>query len=157
MLRVDLREFRRGPVETTGQLAPDDPALAGLDLALVGPVSVGGVLQGSPDRLTFAWRGHLAARVRGACRRCLAEVEIPIDTGVEVVFSPDPDAADDPGVYPLVEPVTAVDVTPAVREELLLAAPAFVLCREDCAGLCARCGADLNAGPCQCGAAPEPA
>ena len=32
----------------------------------------------------------------------------------------------------------------------LLVAPAFVLCREDCKGLCANCGADLNAGACAC-------
>ena len=44
----------------------------------------------------------------------------------------------------------SLDLRPAVREEWLLAAPAFVLCREDCKGLCPRCGADLNEGPCSC-------
>ena len=28
-------------------------------------------------------------------------------------------------------------------------APQWMLCREDCAGLCAVCGADLNEGPCE--------
>jgi len=154
---VDLRDLRRGPVSTEGQLPAGDPALAGLDLELEGPVEVSGVLQGSPERRTFSWNGRLQARVRGECRRCLAAVVTPVDAAVHVVFSPDPDAADDPGVYPLAEPVTAVDLTPAVREELLLAVPAFVLCRDDCAGLCPRCGADLNAGACRCAAPPEPA
>ena len=36
------------------------------------------------------------------------------------------------------------------REEWLLAVPAFSLCREDCKGLCPRCGADLNERPCDC-------
>jgi len=152
MLRVDLRDLRRGPVETAATLDPADSALAGLGLTLAGPVAVTGVLQGAPERRTFSWRGRLHTTVRGECRRCLAEVETPIDTPVAVVFSPDPEAADDPGVYLLADPITAVDVTPAVREELLLAAPAFVLCREDCAGLCPRCGADLNLGACACGA-----
>jgi uncharacterized metal-binding protein YceD (DUF177 family) len=45
-----------------------------------------------------------------------------------------------------------------VREELALAAHAhLLLCREDCAGLCPRCGADLNAGPCACHTPAEPA
>ena len=45
----------------------------------------------------------------------------------------------------------------AVREELILAGPQYVLCREDCRGLCPRCGKDLNAGPCGCPAvAPNP-
>ena len=39
-----------------------------------------------------------------------------------------------------------VDLSPPLRERLLLALPTLPLCRDDCRGLCARCGADLNAG-----------
>lgn len=157
MLLVDLRELRKGPVETSAVLDPEDPVWHGLGLDLDGPVSVTGVLQGMPERRTFRWRGRITGRVRGECRRCLASVVTAVDTTVEAIFSPDPDAADDPGVYPVREPLVAVDVTPAVREELLLAVPSFRLCREDCAGLCQRCGADLNSGPCSCPRTAEPA
>lgn len=156
MLQVDIRELRRGPVATDGVLQVEDPALEGLGLDLASPVEVTGTLQGAPERMTFSWAGRLRTEVRGTCRRCLAEVVTPVDSSVAAVFTPDPDLADDPGGYLLSDPVTAVDVTPAVREELLLAAPAFALCREDCAGLCPRCGADLNAGPCGCATSPEP-
>ena len=44
----------------------------------------------------------------------------------------------------------SIDLAPAVWEELALAAPFKYLCRETCAGLCARCGANLNEGPCGC-------
>jgi len=37
-----------------------------------------------------------------------------------------------------------------VREVILLEVPAAPICRPDCAGLCPRCGADRNAGPCAC-------
>lgn len=47
-----------------------------------------------------------------------------------------------------------VDLAPMLREHVILAAPMQPLCREDCAGLCARCGKDLNEGPCQCPAEP---
>jgi len=100
--------------------------------------------------LEFFWQARLTGRLRGNCRRCLTDLVYPLDTDVEVLFSADPDAADDPSVYPLSAPVTRVDVRPAVREEVALAASAYPLCREDCAGLCPRCGADLNAGPCRC-------
>jgi uncharacterized protein len=80
----------------------------------------------------------------------LQEFVRPVSNQLDVVFSADPDLQDDPSVYPLVEPVHQVDVTAAVREELALAVSAFPLCREDCAGLCPRCGADLNLGPCSC-------
>ena len=155
MLQVDLRDLRRGPVETNGQLPPEDPTFEGLMLDLAGPVSVQGRLQATGDE-DFFWHATLTGTLRAACRRCLTELAYPIRTEVEVLFSADPDAADDSSVYPLAEPVTRVDVREAVREELALAIPAYPLCREDCAGLCSMCGADLNAGPCGCLASAEP-
>ena len=50
-----------------------------------------------------------------------------------------------------------LDLTGVIREELVLDVPTLVLCREDCAGLCPTCGADLNAGPCACVRSAEPA
>jgi uncharacterized protein len=81
---------------------------------------------------------------------------LPVTTDVDALFTADPDLQDDPNVYPLEEPVAHVDLSPAVREELALAAPAYPVCREDCAGLCPTCGADLNQGPCQCAVSPKP-
>jgi len=43
-----------------------------------------------------------------------------------------------------------VELAPMLREHIILAAPMQPLCRVDCAGLCARCGEDLNEGLCQC-------
>jgi len=149
MLQVDVRDLHQGPRETVAQLEPGDPTFTGLDLDLDGPVQVAGRLSQTGD-LEFFWQARLAARLHGSCRRCLKAIVYPLDADVEVLFSADPDAADDPSVYPLAEPVTRVDVRPAVREEVALAVSAYPLCREDCAGLCPRCGADLNVGPCDC-------
>ena len=43
-----------------------------------------------------------------------------------------------------------VDLTEAIRQNVLLALPMVTLCNPDCAGLCSQCGHDLNLGPCQC-------
>jgi uncharacterized protein len=43
-----------------------------------------------------------------------------------------------------------VDLTEAVRQQVLLDIPMVTLCNEDCAGLCPQCGKDLNPGPCEC-------
>ena len=155
MLRVDLRELRRGAAETSGRLGKQDPALAGLGLEFDGPVLVDGRLQEAGEG-EYLWRGSVRATVLGECRRCLIPVRQEIDAAPDVLFSRDPEAADDPSVYPLAQSATHVDVTEAVREELALAASPLVLCREDCAGLCPKCGADLNAGPCECMASAEP-
>jgi uncharacterized protein len=154
MLRVDLQELARAPVETRGELAPGDPALAGTDLRLKGPVKVGGRLQAIGDG-RFYWHGTVRMVVQGECRRCLTPVETPLSLEIGALFTKDPEALDDPDSYPVAPDATEIDVTPAVREELLLAAPRYVECREDCKGLCPQCGKDLNAGPCGCAPAAD--
>ena len=48
---------------------------------------------------------------------------------------------------------TELDLRPALREQWLLHVPGYALCRDDCKGLCPTCGAELNAGPCDCASA----
>lgn len=48
-----------------------------------------------------------------------------------------------------------IDLDPIIREQLLLALPLTVLCQEDCRGLCARCGQDLNERDCGHGGVKE--
>lgn len=43
-----------------------------------------------------------------------------------------------------------LDLRPAVREQILLSLPSAPVCSEDCKGLCAKCGKDLNEGECGC-------
>jgi uncharacterized protein len=43
-----------------------------------------------------------------------------------------------------------IDVTEVVRQHVVLALPIAPRCREECRGLCPRCGTDLNNGPCGC-------
>ena len=50
-----------------------------------------------------------------------------------------------------------LDVDQFVRSELLLNLPMKVLCREDCRGICNRCGANLNYETCGCDrSSPDP-
>ncbi|MFA6931578.1 MAG: DUF177 domain-containing protein, partial [Lentisphaeria bacterium] len=43
-----------------------------------------------------------------------------------------------------------LDLTPDIREDILITFPQKFLCRFDCQGLCPLCGQDLNAGVCDC-------
>ena len=149
MLLVDLRDLQRGPVDLRERVSPDDEIFAGLELELAEPLLVDGRLQPTGEGDVF-WTASLEGEARGSCRRCLKEVTVPVAAELAVLFSADPENADDPSVYPLAPRATHVDLRPAVREEMALAVPAFFLCREDCAGLCPNCGADLNQGPCGC-------
>jgi uncharacterized protein len=155
MLQIDLRELERGPVDTQAQVAPDDALFQGLGFALAGPVRVGGRLQATGEG-RYYWHGTLAAEIATECRRCLTPVHAPVAAEIGALFTPDALAADDPDAYALPPHAVEVDLRPAVREELALAVPAWVVCREDCRGLCPRCGKDLNAGPCGCDPTPDP-
>jgi uncharacterized protein len=150
MLRVDLRELARtGAVETRGELAQHDPALDGTEISLKEPVVVGGRLQSiGQDR--FYWQGTIRTVVQGECRRCLTAVATPVNLEVGALFTQDPEALDDPDSYPVAPEAMEIDLTPAVREELVLTAPQYVLCREACKGLCPHCGQELNANQCEC-------
>jgi uncharacterized protein len=155
MFQVDLRELTRSPVETAGELAPTHPIFAGLDFVLTGPVRVRGRLHGAGEG-RFYWNAQLSTQITAPCRRCLVEVRAPVNAVIGALFARDLEASDDPDAYPVPPDATAIDLTPAVREELILATPQYVLCREECRGLCPRCGHDLNDGPCGCAAATDP-
>lgn len=149
MLRIDLRELSQGPVETQAELAPQDPLFEGLGVTLAEPVRVDGRLQGTGEG-RYYWHGQLHTTVAGECRRCLNPVQTPLAAEVGALFTNEADAGDDPDAYRLQSHDTEVDLRPVVREELALAVPRFMLCRDDCRGLCPTCGKDLNAGRCGC-------
>jgi uncharacterized protein len=89
--------------------------------------------------------GTVVAPWAGECRRCLGPVSGQLDASFRELFEEAPTEGES---YPLVH--EQVDLEPLVREVVLLELPQAPLCREDCRGLCPRCGADLNEGPCEC-------
>ena len=56
--------------------------------------------------------------------------------------------ADEDEVYQLEGDL--LDLEPVVRDSVVLALPLQPVCDEDCQGLCAQCGADLNSAVCDC-------
>src|SRR3989440_7848081 len=124
MLQVDLRELARGPVETKAELARDDPLFEGVAVALADPVAVAGRLQATGDG-RFYWHGSLRTRISGERRRCLAPVIRAVTANIGVLFTLDPDPLEDPDSYPLPPEATAIDLTPAERAHVLLAAPPY--------------------------------
>jgi len=103
------------------------------------------------DELFF--RGHVASRPIGHCARCLEDYEFELETDFNLVMMPKtPEAIAgsaedlDLSFYDGEE----IDLSPAVREQLILALPTRPLCREDCRGLCSQCGANRNQVDCGC-------
>ncbi len=92
----------------------------------------------------YALRLRFAATLVGACMRCLKDAEPQVELESREVDRPG-------GGEELSSPYMhdeTLDLAGWARDALVLALPTQVLCREDCAGLCAVCAADLNeAGP----------
>lgn len=154
MLRVELRALDDGPIDVAGALPADDPVFDEAEVRLAAPVRVEGRLSAAgPGQ--YYWRGRIGTIARLECRRCLTEVSRRVEVPVDVLFTESEDA-DDAGVYVISERTQVIDLREMVREEVLLAVPAYVVCREDCRGLCAQCGKELNLGPCDCAPAVDP-
>jgi uncharacterized protein len=87
----------------------------------------------------------------GECRRCLKPLTGELHCQVRELYRPrtPSEASDeDEETYPLAG--EQLDLRPLVRDALLLELPLAPLCRPNCRGLCATCGADLNEGDCGC-------
>ncbi len=107
--------------------------------------------------------GSIGARVRVRCVRCLEPFEHRVEETFHLTFVEDfhlPPGEhelhpEDLDLVPLAE--RTVDLARTALEQLLLGLPAHPVCREDCAGLCPRCGANRNLESCNCREkAPDP-
>jgi len=152
MLSFDIRALESQAIQVNDVLAADDPVWVEGDPVPAGPVRVTGRLSTAGSG-RFYFSGQLAGRLDAECRRCLGPVSSDVEAQqLHLIFveSDDDEAADDPDVYLLDPRARDLDLRPAIREHWLLSVPAFVECRADCKGLCPSCGADLNAGECDC-------
>jgi len=106
------------------------------------------------DRVSV--RGRLEATARLECVRCLREFDLPITVPFEVFAEraatlPRREEEDlERDGYIVFHDGRDLDLGQEARDALLLELPMAPRCREDCAGLCLRCGADRNQGPCAC-------
>lgn len=97
---------------------------------------------------------EIFAEVTVECARCLKPVNVELSGELTYLYyshgSENVDEFDD---YMPVEVDyfgRALDVMPQIQESVYALLPTKVLCRDDCAGICPNCGADLNEGSCSC-------
>mgnify|MGYP002735142668 CR=1 FL=1 len=108
-------------------------------------VAVKGNYVGSGE--TVSLEATATATVTSRCSRCLEEVTFPISAEVNAEFARQPDP-DDPDQYCF--EASTLELTDAIRDALVLELPLQVFCKEDCKGLCSKCGINLNTGSCTC-------
>lgn len=96
--------------------------------------------------------GTVAISLNIPCDRCLEDVKSDISFSIEK--SAEAGNAEQDGVKESEEQDYIdgynLDVEALVFSEVLLNIPSKTLCREDCSGLCLKCGANLNISECGC-------
>ena len=151
MLILSLTAVARAPVRLHLALPADLPLWRDAGLVLDEPLTAD--LEARSVGEGILVRGEMSTRVAAECRRCLTPVHVDLRQPVDLLYEPlsPEDELDLSGeVYPLPDRGDELDLAPALREQLILKVPDFVLCTESCRGLCPHCGAELNRTSCGC-------
>lgn len=120
----------------------------GISCPVSEPVLAQGVVRNTAGVLLM--KGSVTTTIHGVCDRCAAEFTRDIDFPIDVVLVTElaSEENEDEWVFPLVG--DSADLDDIVRTVFVLNLDSKLLCKEDCKGLCPRCGKNLNDGKCTC-------
>jgi len=100
-------------------------------------------------------RGEVEADMVCICDRCGNDFESTKITELDaVIVEENEDNRDDPELFFL--DGDSIDLEDIVSTCFILDMETKFLCKEDCKGLCSKCGKNLNLGPCGCGKEIDP-
>ena len=164
---ITIPDLQREPLEFDQTLAPGSIDF-GLELHQLGPFHASGRAdlleehRGPRDIVVdIRLRANYEGTFETPCARCVDPVTVPLAGDFDLIFKPlgtDGESSEQAistseteiGYYQN-DSLALEDV---LREQVLLSLPARTLCREDCKGLCKRCGSNLNNETCDCDAIP---
>ena len=147
-MRIDLREI----INIPGASVPFSCELdtAALDFPSVesftAPVTASGTISNSAGALTL--RGTLTAEMIRICDRCAKEFAQKKVLELDVPLAAELEDEENPDIFLL--DGDELDLDELLETCFILDLEVKCLCREDCAGLCPKCGKDLNGGACDC-------
>ena len=142
------------------------PREASLPREVIEPFRVTGIAYRSGDSEDILLEGEIGGAFELECARCLARYRHRLREPFRFILEPaglrtpaEPEAVEAlarNGMC-LADEVelgwyrgTEIQLDSVCLEMISLALPVKPLCREECAGLCPRCGADRNDAPCNC-------
>lgn len=116
------------------------------------PVKVEGIVLNSTDIVTVKAKACFTLCL--SCDRCAGEFVRDFTVPVEHTLVTH--VEDETNDELIVIDSYRYDIDPLVKEDIILSLPTKVLCKDGCLGICAQCGKNLNAGPCECKKATDP-
>ncbi len=148
VLTINISKLPEGAHQRSLQATPEE---LGLDSRFTKEVLVESTLQKTSRQLYV--RAEFKTGGVFVCDRCLEEFEREISSGFGIVYVTESDGAesDSEDVQVITPDTNTIDLGEEVRQYAVLSLPPKMLCRDDCAGLCPRCGTNLNRATCDCG------
>ncbi len=152
---IDLANVGTTPKKIDLAFDPSEIDLDGEDVTLIGKTEFSGETRRIGGKAHV--RGTIGADISLDCTRCLEPVAKHFAISFDDVFIDASEETDveeiEIGEEQLDESLVLdgkIDMAEVVREQILLAMPEQVLCRQDCKGLCPKCGANRNLIDCKC-------
>jgi uncharacterized protein len=153
---IEIEDLKEEPLHIKHVYPEGEIRLDHEDAVLVKPVTIDFVLMHRERDLRVD--GMVETAIRFKCSRCVREFTRPLSSSYDLFYLPQPKwKSDDSEIELRYEDMEVgfydgirFDVDLMTLEQIELAIPMKLLCREDCRGLCYLCGADLNEGPCGC-------
>ena len=120
----------------------------GVSYPVTEPVVASGTVRNTAGVLMM--KGDLTTTIHGTCDRCASPFDREIHFPINVVLVTElaDEENEDEWVFPLEG--DSADLDDIVRTVFVLNLDSKLLCKEDCRGLCPRCGKNLNDGPGNC-------
>lgn len=122
-----------------------DENINGKTLKFSKPVVVEGSLTNLDNILIF--EGNVSGTIKSDCDRCLKQLEYNFNYIISEKFSTQM-IVDDEEIN--LFQGNKIDLTEIVRNNIILNLPIQYLCKDNCEGLCQKCGTDKNENDCDC-------
>ena len=117
------------------------------DVDFAEPIIVTGYVRNMAGYMVLS--AEVKVSYRTVCARCIEPVSNVLEISFEKDIASSEDVSSENDDYIMIED-KKLDLLSPVEEEIMLEMPSRTLCKEDCLGLCQKCGKNLNEGDCQC-------
>ncbi len=110
------------------------------------PLHVDGAITNNTKSLEL--NAHVTGEMQVQCARCRKDITVPVEFDISEVIMQDNGEITDEDVIVIDE--EEIDIYDIILNNFLMNVEGKYLCKEDCKGLCTKCGKDLNLGDCGC-------
>ncbi len=159
-MQLDLTRYRRPVDRFDRTFEPGEVGDERDTYRVVAPVQLGFDIHKDKDK--FRLEGRVDTELELSCGRCLDPYRLRVDAPFDIRYLPASAASTEPEHEVEDEDLETsyyrddrIDLNELLREQFYLALPMKPLCRDECRGLCAQCGTNLNTGTCECAPAWE--